>query len=166
MHRTANTATCPTRCVHLIDIENLLGGYLTCQRAEHLISAYCSTGLVGSRDLVVIAGARRGARHWLFAPPSGWRRIITSDAPEAADLALIDAVSHISFSATTHLAIASGDHRFLPLAARARSGGALVFQLIGEGKPALAYASRCDHTVDLRTWRKSGRLAQQRTENA
>ena len=89
MPRTAPTPT--RRCIHLVDIENLLGGWVTDQRTRHLVARYHSTGLIGSADLVIVAGAHRAAARWAFAAPQGWRRIITADRPDAADDALVKA---------------------------------------------------------------------------
>ncbi len=64
MPRTAPTPT--RRCIHLVDIENLLGGWVTDQRTRHLVARYHSTGLIGSADLVIVAGAHRAAARWAF----------------------------------------------------------------------------------------------------
>ncbi|HSU36210.1 MAG TPA: hypothetical protein VLJ88_11170 [Propionibacteriaceae bacterium] len=134
MPRSAPVST--RRCIHLVDIENLLGGWVTDQRTRHLVARYHGTGLIGSADLVIVAGAHRAAARWAFAAPQGWRRIITADEPDAADDALVKAGQAYAFSPTTHLVIGSGDHYFVPVAETARAAGAQIHGLIGEGQLA------------------------------
>ena len=147
MPRTAPTPS--RRCIHLVDIENLLGGWVTDQRTRHLVARYHSTGLIGSADLVIVAGAHRAAARWAFAAPQGWRRIITADRPDAADDALVKAGQAYAFSPTTHLVIGSGDHYFIPVAEKARAAGAQIHGLIGEGQVAPRVAVLFDATTQI-----------------
>ena len=146
----SRSAPPPTRRrIHLVDIENLLGGNVTDRRTRDLVARYHSTGLIGTADLVIVAGAHRAAARWAFAAPQGWRRIITADRPDAADDALVRAGQAFAYSPTTHLVIGSGDHYFIPVAATARAAGAQIHGLICEGKLAHGLAVLCDQITQI-----------------
>ena len=149
MPRSAPTPTPTKRRIHLIDIENLLGGNVTDPRTRDLLTTYHGTGLIASADLVIVAGAKRAAAEWFFAPPHNWRRIITANRPDAADHALIEAGQAYAYSPSTHLLIGSGDHSFIPVAMRARAAGAHIHGLICEGKLAHALRVLCDQITTI-----------------
>lgn len=149
MPRSAPTLPPTRRCIHLVDIENLLGGWVTDDRTADVVARYHRTGAIGSSDLVIVAGAQGAAKRWAFIAPWGWRRIFTADRPDSADDALVEAGQVFAFSPTTHLVIGSGDHRFVPVATKARESGAQIHGVIGEGRLARRLAVLCDRITHI-----------------
>lgn len=124
--------------VHLVDVENLAGGRMARGQAGRWLAAYATCGVVGPDDLVVVAGARSSAVHWLFDTPAGWRRVVCEDGPDAADRALLEAAEGWPWSPRMGVVVGSADHAFLPLATRVARAGGRVIHVIGHGR-----AGRC-----------------------
>lgn len=107
----------PQRALHLLDVENLLGGHVTASRVKVLWDLYSATAQVDKVDLVVAACSHRFASRVLFALPSRVRVVIGADAHDGADVALLEAVD-ASLQATrfTRVVVGSGDHAFTAMA--------------------------------------------------
>lgn len=110
--------TNPTRRLHLVDIENLIGcPRPTLGEATTCREAYDESAAVGPNDLVVVA-CNHGA---VLAVGFGWRgaRLLLRSGQDGADLALLDVIAHEDvedrFAAVV---VASGDGRFADAVAR------------------------------------------------
>lgn len=102
----------PTRTLHLIDIENLMGGTdFTVDEAARLEDVYAPIAEVASGDFTVMASSHMAAPAAWFGWPNA-RRLLQS-GPDGADLALIDVMMaedvHRRFD---RVVIASGDGIF------------------------------------------------------
>jgi hypothetical protein len=117
-HRAA-----PRRRLHLVDIENEVGGHVTPSSCLEFLAEYTALGVVGDRDHVVVGCSPHSLRH-LWVLPAGWRRVMGPRGPQSADLALIDAEpSPRLLSSYSGLVLASADGGFVDLALRARTAG-------------------------------------------
>lgn len=101
------------RALHLLDIENLMGGAEAGERAlEYASEAYRAIAPVGVHDHVVVAANR----HLVFSAAGSWpgSRVLVGDGPDGADLALISAVSDVTEVARRYdrIVIGSGDGIF------------------------------------------------------
>src|SRR4051812_22281292 len=80
-----------SRALHLVDVENLLGGpWFTVGEVTAISLAYARTAGVAAGDLVVVASSH----HTALAVWFGWgdaRRLVRS-GPDGADLALLDVI--------------------------------------------------------------------------
>ena len=124
----------PKRALHLLDVENLLGGRVTSSRVKALWELYCMTAEVEEVDLVVAACSHRSASQVLFALPSRVRVVIGSDVPDGADVALLDAVDASRQAARfARVVVGSGDHAFAPLAQEFVAAGCPVDLVTGPG---------------------------------
>ena len=136
------------RTLHVIDIENLVGGSGAGPAAVGpALSAYRSTVAVRDGDHAVIAAGPTLAIAAGLAWPGAQLRF--GHGIDGADHALLDAVEP-AFAAEHYdrVVIASGDHAFVPLVAALRSRGAAV---------VLVVRDRESLSIDL------GRLAMHRT---
>ena len=135
--------------LHLFDIENQLGGWLTRARTAMAVQRYVESGVMGPTDVVIVAGAERGCRHWIFNVPAGWGRRICADTVDAADHQLIQEVSGGVLRRLDELVIASGDGGFAALASRAAAAGVRVTSVVGDGRQAAVLRRRCHRTIQL-----------------
>lgn len=100
------------RALHLVDVENLLGGTdFTELDVGATAARYCQIAGVGADDLVVVASSHHTALPVWF----GWgeaRRLVRS-GPDGADLALLDVVRHEDVAVRfQRVVIGSGDGIF------------------------------------------------------
>jgi len=132
-HRVAGSFP-SQRTLHLLDIENLLGGRVTAARVKVMFALYCETAEVDVADLVVAACSHRFASKVLFALPAQVRVVIGADVPDGADLALLDAVDAQSQAARfARVVVGSGDHAFAPLAQEFVVAGCPADMVTGSG---------------------------------
>lgn len=120
--------------LHLIDIENLCGGKLSSNRCSEIWDHYLHQVGVSVEDQITVAASKHHAAHAFFALPPTARRLLVSNAPDAADHALLEAVRLDRL--TNHhrsVIIASGDGAFAPLARLLRDGGLRVTQVVTDG---------------------------------
>ena len=127
MHRRTHPAG---RTLHVIDIENLVGGSGAGPTAVGpALSAYRSTVAVGTDDHAVIAAGPTLA----VAAGLAWSgaQLRFGHGIDGADDALLDAVDP-AFTAAHYdrVVIASGDHAFLPLVAALRAAGVAVLLVV------------------------------------
>lgn len=117
-HRAA-----PLRRLHLVDIENEVGGHVTPTSCLAFLAEYTRLGIVGDLDHVVVGCSPHSLRHtWVL--PAGWRRVLGPRGPQSADLALIDAEpSPRLLSSYSGVVLASADGGFVDLAVRIRNAG-------------------------------------------
>jgi NYN domain len=81
------------RVLHLLDIENLLGGpTFTLADARSIRAVYAATAPTGVVNQVVLATSHHAAAPAWFAWPQSARRLVRS-GPDGADLALIDVIA-------------------------------------------------------------------------
>lgn len=151
MNRTRTRAERVAHCradrsLHLIDLENMLGGSgFSAGQVVEFWSWYTMQAVgVGPGDHVAIAtGSRSAATAWFALPASGIRRLVRPGV-DGADWALLDAVDLARDAARFgRLVIASGDHVFAPLALQARDAGMRVHQVIGAGYPSHRLMAAC-----------------------
>ena len=112
------------RSLHLVDIENLMGGP---QRGAHALAfaseAYLETAPVGACDHIIVAANRHlivdAARWWPGSRP------LVGDGPNGADLALIGEASNLDWVVRRfdRIVIGSGDGIFHELAIEYRALG-------------------------------------------
>jgi hypothetical protein len=124
---TSSTPLPAGRSLHLVDVENLLGGTAF---AEHdvaaLACAYRRSAAIGPSDPVIVASSHHTAPAVWF----GWgdaRRLVRSGS-DGADLALLDVIEHENVAARfQRIVIGSGDGIFaFPAAALQRAGVAVT----------------------------------------
>ena len=146
---TRNTLQPTSRALHLVDVENLLGGPNPDPgMVAPLAAAYCSAAQVGPRDHVVIASSHICARSVWYGWPTEARRLIAS-GPDGADNALLAVLAtERAAERFGRVVIGSGDGIFATAAARLQASGADVTVVCGAGSLArrLRFAVR-----DIRT---------------
>ena len=109
----------PGRSLHLLDLENLMGGpYCGARALESASDAYRRIAPVGVYDHVIVAANR----HLIFDAARCWpgSQALVGDGPDGADLALISAASNVAEVARRfdRIVIGSGDGIFHSLATR------------------------------------------------
>jgi NYN domain len=124
-HRGAQQ-TC-WRALHLIDVENLLGGpNFDRRQAAWGRAAYLATAPDAIVNQLVISSSHRAAPAAWFAWPYSTRRLVRS-GPDGADLALLDLLSveqvHTRYD---RVVIGSGDGIFALPAAKLQAAGCAV----------------------------------------
>lgn len=127
----------PQRALHLLDVENLLGGHVTASRVKVMWELYCATAEVDNADLVVAACSHRFASRVLFALPSRVRVVIGADVRDGADVALLEAVdAPRQATRFARVVVGSGDHAFVPLAQQFVAAGCPADLVTGIGSTA------------------------------
>ena len=158
MNRNENTRT-----LHLVDIENALGGAVaTADEVRAFWRAYREFAVgVGEDDHVVVASSSIMAKvAWFALPQAGIQRRV-KDGKDGADHALLESVDLDRDAARFgRLVITSGDHIFAPLARDARAAGMRVHQVIGNGTPSRELLSACP----TRTWLRPAALRAMRDQ--
>jgi hypothetical protein len=116
------TLTTPDRTLHLVDIENLVGGGVASRGdiddafARYLALAHWEPG-----DLVYVAANPALAREFVFDPPVPCN-VHTAHGADGADLALlVHAAPEFVSRRCTRLVIGSGDHIFISRALQVRA---------------------------------------------
>lgn len=112
------------RALHLVDVENLLGGpNFDRRQAAWGRAAYLATAPDAIVNQLVIASSHRSAPAAWFAWPHSTRRLVRSGA-DGADLALLDllATEHVD-ARYDHVVIGSGDGIFALAAAQVQARG-------------------------------------------
>lgn len=132
------------RTLNLVDLENLVGGDVDDARVRETWSQFVSAVDARFDDHSTVAVSVRHAAAAFFALPTGIRRVIGSDRPDGADLALIDSVE-IDWVAANfgQVVIGSGDHIFAPMARRFREAGLGVIQVLGAGRCSAELYRQC-----------------------
>lgn len=131
--RPAVRGCTPTK-LHVIDIENMVGGLVSPDRCSKIWAEYETKVGVSKGDQITVAVAWPNAEAAFFAVPARARRIGVPTAPDTADRALCESVE-VSRVALRHheVVIASGDHFFAPLARALRDAGVRVVQVVTKG---------------------------------
>jgi hypothetical protein len=126
MQRLKFTKTLVSRSVHLIDVENLLGGVdFTEMDVTGLISRYSGVAPKAPLDHLVVASSHRAAPAVWFGWPEA-RRLVQS-GPNGADLALLRVIEHERLAARyDRVVIGSGDGIFAEPAAALQELGVKV----------------------------------------
>lgn len=119
----------PHRTLHLLDLDNLLGGSNAPRSStvvESLVDRYEEAVGIEPGDHVVVAACTTIARDVFFDLPVSWRRLIGRGV-DGADRALVEALP-VDFIAARYneVIIGSGDHFFAPLARELVSRGLIV----------------------------------------
>ena len=116
------TLATPDRTLHLVDIENLVGGGVASHGdiddafARYLALAHWEPG-----DLVYVAANPAFAREFVFDPPVPCN-VHTAHGADGADLALlVHAAPEFVSRRCTRLVIGSGDHIFISRALQVRA---------------------------------------------
>ena len=106
------------RAQHWIDLENLLSGRVTAERAQKALRLYSRLVPIGPRDDVVVALGPNTAQLAAFALPSTARLLVgKGSGANSADKALVESIDPgFTASKFSKVFIASGDHFFAPLA--------------------------------------------------
>lgn len=121
--RDKASSAAPRRLLHLVDIENEVGGHVTPKTCLEFLAEYTRLGVIGDLDHVVVGCSPHSLRH-LWVLPTGWRRVMGPQGPQSADLALLDAEPSPRLLASySGLVLASADGGFVELALRARDAG-------------------------------------------
>jgi hypothetical protein len=128
-----NTRSTHSRTIHLVDIENLLGGPSpTITSVQRLKSQYTSIAPVLRDDLVTVASSHHAALAWWYE----WgpaRRLLRS-GPDGADLALLDVLANERVAERfEHIVIGSGNGIFAEPVARLHALGRLVTVVVRRG---------------------------------
>lgn len=117
LRRMVHVGGTSARSLHLLDVENMLGGLVTSSRVSEMWASYQLNAPVAVGDHVVAGFGPMTAEEGVFALPPTVRKLVAPAGPDAADRILIEAVDvefvHRRFA---RVIIASGDARFAPLA--------------------------------------------------
>lgn len=120
------------RTLHLIDLENLVAGQVTPESCAAAWQEYSRRLDVRWDDHIIVAVSEKNALTAFLALPGTVQKVVGSNKPDGADLALIDAVELGWAQARfRQVVIASGDHIFTPLVEELSAGGLFVVQAIG-----------------------------------
>lgn len=145
------------RALHLIDLENLVGGPSASDKTiKRVWSAYYGGVPKTASDHLLVGSSRFFARRtWWMLPECIQRRV--RDGQDGGELAILDEVDldHLA-ERFGRLVIASGDGRFAELAATARSRGVHVHQVTGIGLPSRALLSAASSRSRLKVNARSG----------
>lgn len=152
-HRHRSPGRPPTgasgpRALHLVDLENLIGGPRRAERwFQPTVRAYEAVAPVRAWDQVVAAADVTLRRRTIFEIPR-WR-YVAGYGPEGADRALLREAPPEWVSARfERLVIGSGDHAFVPLATQVRAAGTEVV-VVARPRQLSADLSRAATTVRL-----------------
>jgi len=143
------------RTLHLLDVENLVAGRVSTQSVSTMWSQFVAAIDPRWDDLSTVAVARRHAATTFFALPTEVRRVIGSNGPDGADLALIESID-VDWASRNfgRVVIASGDHIFAPLARQLTTQGLQVLQVTGIGYCSAALYRACTAHTTLRHQRR------------
>lgn len=128
LHRLpAGPADSCDRALHLIDLENLLGGRnFTAREAVWARAAYLATAPDANVSHLVLATSHHAALAAWFAWPGSARRLVQS-GPSGADLALLELISDEGVARRyERIVIGSGDGIFAFPAAQLQAAGCPV----------------------------------------
>ncbi len=145
--RTGRHRSSRPRALHLVDLENLVGGEIASSRVHDIWSEFVRVVDHRHHDLSTVAVSQRHSATAFFALPSAIRRVVGKNCPDGADLALIESVD-VGWAAANfgQVIIASGDHIFAPVARQFRAAGLRVVQVVGAGRcSAELYRACSDH---------------------
>ena len=123
-------------CIHLIDVENLVGaGLVTPEAVSHLCAKYLQRVSPSKSDLFLVAAGPQNAN----AAREGWRAGQTffqfRKGKDGADTALVSFFNQIeNLKMFKAVYVASGDHSFEPIAQVCISQGVPVTFVTGRGK--------------------------------
>lgn len=117
---------CP-RTLHLVDIENLIGGAVHRDDCARAMEAYRQVAAWAQRDHAIVGAGPTTAEVAFFVVPAGIQRVLGRGL-DGADRALLAAVD-AAFVARRYdrVVIGSGDGRFANLATELRLRGAEVW---------------------------------------
>ena len=138
------------RTLHLVDLENLLGGDVEQHAVTSLWCQYRT--LTGMRwdDHVIVAVSRRHAATAFLALPGTVQRVVGRNTADGADLALIDAVdARWAQRRFEQAMVATGDHIFAETARHLNDLGLEVVQVIGRGLPSAHLYRQCSRQLYL-----------------
>lgn len=144
------------RTLRLLDMENLVGGKVETPLVRTMWSEFVDAIETRYRDHSTVAVSRRNAATAFFALPSNIRRVIGSDQPDGADIALIESID-IDWTAEHYgqVVIGSGDHIFAAVASQLRGAGVHVVQVIGAGSCSTELYHACDEHRYLKQTREA-----------
>jgi hypothetical protein len=149
--RRMRRASFTRRTVHLVDLENVVGGsHLTESAVRQACAAYIRCGIVAPGDHVIVATSH----HNLLAAGFGWpnARHLVRSGPNGADLALQEVMAHERLEHRFGACILlTGDGGFAhPVAALIGRGLPVkVIAPIGRMSAALKLAATASHELDF-----------------
>lgn len=115
------------RTLHLLDLENMLGGIVTSHLVAEMWTTYEQLAPVAVGDHVIAGFGPYAAVEGVFALPTSVRKLVGTVGRDSADRVLIDAVDvDLTCRRFARVVISSVDGRFAPLAWALRSRGARV----------------------------------------
>lgn len=157
LHAQGTPSAFNARALHLIDLENLVGGPSASDKTiKRVWSAYYGGVPKTASDHLLVGSSRFFARRTWWMLPEGIQRRVR-DGQDGGELAILDEVDldHL-VGRFGRLVIASGDGQFAELAATARSRGVHVHQVTGIGLPSRALMSAASSRSRLRVNVPSG----------
>jgi hypothetical protein len=136
------------RSLHLLDVENLLGGRRTNTTVAQLWQGYLASGLLRDGDLVIAALGAGSAQKLAFELPRPVRLVLGGHGPDAADHALLEAVD-VTWVAQrfSRVVIGSGDGIFTGLAECLHHAGLDVHVAVSHLSHLSGALRRCAGTV-------------------
>lgn len=127
-------STRAVRTIHLIDVENLLGGHVTVAELADLWPEYFLSAGVVQGDHLLVASARRYSRQTWFNAPKGCRLLFAGNEKDAAEQALLAGIDVESMMRRyQRVAVGSGDGAFVPLVEELSRGGMSSDVVAGRG---------------------------------
>lgn len=144
--RTPRASYAPAgRTLHLVDLENLMGGPFQPRSILRRVSdLYRTSAPVRNADHVIVAVnpalVVEAALAWSGA------RLLMAGGPDGADLALLEEVQNVEWVASRYdrVVIGSGDGIFAPVADAIRTCGIAVGVVAQEGRMSM-HLARCSH---------------------
>jgi hypothetical protein len=145
------------RTLHLVDLENLVGGRVSAERCSEAWSAYLAIVGIDRDDQVVVAVADEWALEALLQTPRPAQQLAPRREKDAADRALLDAWPIPDAARLfTRALIASGDNVFAEYAAALGAAGLTVEVVTGYGKCGAELYRTCSRHYDLSRWSMPG----------
>lgn len=139
--------------MHLLDIENLVGGIMTRDAVARAWREYVAAVPTVANDDVIVAVASRHHDLVRSVVPADVHLVRGENIADGADAALVGAFAEWETGrhAVDRVVIASCDHYFAPLASRLRAQSVDVVQVIGIGTSSTALYRACPSQIYLRT---------------
>jgi hypothetical protein len=130
MARTRPFSRIADRTLHLVDLDNLVGGPVHADLVDDVIGQYADLADVRTGDHLVVAADASLARSAAFRMPAG-TRFLVGRGPDGADRRLLEAATaeHIA-RRYGRLVVGSGDHAFEDLL-RSVSGYGVPVMVVG-----------------------------------
>ncbi len=135
---TLEAPSVPSRCLHVLDLENLMEGSLSVAGITDTWRKYLTAGLIGPNDQVFVGcGATYAPWAVLGLVNAPLRLVVGGYGPDAADIALLETLpASWVYRRFDRVVIGSADHGFAPWASDLVDHGLQVLQVLPSKRPS------------------------------